>query len=68
MIDLQQVIDRYTPLIDPETIVFLDQAVDKIVAAKRRGGKVFVATGSGPNLHEGVTTLIAELMTKGLVD
>jgi hypothetical protein len=68
MIDPQQVIERYTPLIDPETIVFLDQAVDKIVAAKRRGGKVFVATGSGPNLHEGVTTLIAELMTKGLVD
>jgi len=68
MVDPQQVIERYTPLIDPETRVFLDQAVDKIVAAKRRGGKVFVATGSGPNLHEGVTTLIAELMTKGLVD
>ena len=68
MIDPQQVIERYTPLIDPESIVFLDQAVDKIISAKRRGGKVFVATGSGPNLHEGVTTLIAELMTKGLVD
>ena len=27
-----------------------------------------VATGSGPNLHEGVTTLIAELMTKGVID
>src|ERR1019366_1506731 len=25
-------------------------------------------TGSGPNLHEGVTTLIAELMHKGIVD
>jgi hypothetical protein len=68
MIDLQQVIERYTPLIDPESIAFLDQAVEQIVATKRRGGKVFVATGSGPNLHEGVTTLIAELMTKGLVD
>ncbi len=27
-----------------------------------------VVTGSGPNLHEGVTTLIAELIHKGVVD
>jgi len=27
-----------------------------------------VVTGSGPNLHEGVTTLIAELMHKGVID
>jgi hypothetical protein len=27
-----------------------------------------VITGSGPNLHEGVTTLISELMHKGIVD
>ncbi len=27
-----------------------------------------VITGSGPNIHEGVTTLIAELMRAGLVD
>jgi hypothetical protein len=27
-----------------------------------------VITGSGPNIHEGVTTLIAELIRKGLVD
>ncbi|MCI0492262.1 MAG: hypothetical protein L0Z07_04925, partial [Planctomycetes bacterium] len=32
------------------------------------GGKVVVVTGSGPNIHEGVTTLIAELMRVGLVD
>ena len=44
------------------------EAVDRIVAAKQRGGKVVVITGSGPNLHEGVTTLIAELMRAGLVD
>jgi len=35
---------------------------------KQRGGRVVVATGSGPNLHEGVTTLIAALVTAGLVD
>lgn len=68
MVNLQEIIQRYTLLIEPETVEFLDQAVEKVVSAKRRGGKVFVATGSGPNLHEGVTTLIAELMTKGLVD
>jgi len=29
---------------------------------------VVVVTGSGPNLHEGVTTLIAELINKGVID
>lgn len=43
-------------------------AVDRIVAEKERGGKVVVVAGSGPNLHEGVTTLIAELMRTGIVD
>ena len=46
----------------------LDDAVERVVEAKKRGGKVVVVTGSGPNLHEGVTTLIAELMDKGVVD
>ena len=43
-------------------------AVDRIVDAKKRGGNVVVVTGSGPNIHEGVTTLIAELMRVGVVD
>ena len=64
----QAIIDRYTPLIDAETVALLDQAVAAIVAGKRQGRKVVVATGSGPNLHEGVTTLIAELMNKGIID
>lgn len=46
----------------------LEEAVARIVATKQRGGKVVVVTGSGPNIHEGVTTLIAELMRAGLVD
>ncbi|MDY9921569.1 MAG: hypothetical protein U2P59_07060 [Synergistota bacterium] len=46
----------------------LDSAVSKVVETKKKGGKVAVVTGSGPNLHEGVTTLIAELMAKGIVD
>jgi len=46
----------------------LAQATDRIVTAKRAGGKVAVVTGSGPNLHEGVTTLIAELIRVGVID
>lgn len=43
-------------------------AQDIIVKAKEQGKKVVTAIGSGPNLHEGVTTLIAELMHKGIID
>ena len=46
----------------------LTEATQRIVAAKNAGGKVAVVTGSGPNLHEGVTTLIAELIRVGVVD
>ncbi|MEN8227873.1 MAG: hypothetical protein ABFS38_06930 [Bacteroidota bacterium] len=46
----------------------LDRAIDGIIHAKEKGGKVVVVTGSGPNLHEGVTTLIAELIHKGIID
>src|SRR5580658_907670 len=46
----------------------LEKAVSRIVEAKQRGGRVVVVTGSGPNLHEGVTTQIAELIQHGLVD
>lgn len=46
----------------------LSGAARNIVDAKQRGAKVVVVTGSGPNIHEGVTTLLAELMHKGVVD
>ena len=46
----------------------LKLAVDWIVQAKKSGGRVVAVVGSGPNLHEGVTTLIAELIHKGIVD
>ena len=52
----------------PETKEMLDRAIESIVSAKKKGGKVVVVTGSGPNLHEGVTTLIGELIDKGIVD
>lgn len=46
----------------------IDNSVDAIVNAKKRGKKVIASIGSGPNLHEGVTTLVAELMHKGIID
>lgn len=46
----------------------LDRAISSIVSAKKKAGKVVVVTGSGPNLHEGVTTLIAELIHKRVID
>ncbi len=61
-------IDGYYAMLDEESRRSLDVSVRKIVEAKRNGGKVVVVTGSGPNLHEGVTTLIAELIRKGVVD
>ncbi len=52
----------------PDTKEMLDRAIESIVSAKKKGGKVVVVTGSGPNLHEGVTTLIGELIHKGIID
>ena len=46
----------------------LDRSISSIVLAKKRRGKVVVVTGSGPNIHEGVTTLIAELIHKDIID
>ncbi len=46
----------------------LRSAAREIIAAKEKGGSVVVVTGSGPNIHEGVTTLIAEMMHHGVID
>ncbi|MDY3868860.1 MAG: hypothetical protein SOZ52_05770 [Pyramidobacter sp.] len=53
---------------DEKTQSAIEAAVAKMVEVKKRGGKIVVASGSGPNIHEGVTTLIAELMHKGIID
>ncbi|MBI9093994.1 MAG: hypothetical protein JEY71_03830 [Sphaerochaeta sp.] len=68
MKDYEQLIDTYSNMLGTDSRQFLDKAVEAIVEAKLRGGNVVVATGSGPNLHEGVTTLIAHLMDKGIID
>lgn len=63
-----EAIERYYKDLPLEVSQMLDISVDAIVKAKKAGKKVVVATGSGPNIHEGVTTLIAELIQKGVVD
>ena len=66
-VDLNEVKALRTQL-DPAMLERVDAAAEHVVAAKERGGRVAVVTGSGPNLHEGVTTLIAELMRLGVID
>ncbi|MFH1243206.1 MAG: hypothetical protein V1689_12705 [Pseudomonadota bacterium] len=46
----------------------LNQVIRAIVETKEKGGKVVAVVGSGPNIHEGVTTLISELIHKGIID
>ncbi|HDZ90886.1 MAG TPA: hypothetical protein ENH37_09455 [Deltaproteobacteria bacterium] len=66
-IDQDAIAQMYQAL-KPRTRSRLNKAVKMIVEAKERGQRVVAVVGSGPNLHEGVTTLIAELMHKGLID
>jgi hypothetical protein len=62
------VIEALRGELDEEVVRRIAQASAAIVAAKEEGAAVVVVTGSGPNLHEGVTTLLAELIRKGIVD
>ncbi len=64
----RKIIEQYYKELSPDVKEMVDRSVDSIVTAKNNGGKVVVVTGSGPNLHEGVTTLIAELISKGIID
>ncbi len=63
-----KLIEQFRSSLDERSREALSAAAAKMVEAKKRGGKVMVVTGSGPNIHEGVTTLIAELIRKGLID
>lgn len=64
----KQSIEKMYEALNSQAKGYIDKAIEKIVAAKTEKRKVMVVTGSGPNIHEGVTTLIAELMKKGIVD
>jgi len=64
----RKVIEDIQGSLSQKTREKLRQAIDLIVKTKEKGGKVIAVVGSGPNIHEGVTTLIAELMHKGIID
>ena len=64
----RKTIERLYNELSPSLKAMVDKSVNSIVSVKEKGGKVVVVTGSGPNLHEGVTTLIAELVHKGVID
>ncbi len=52
----------------PKVMSRMRKAVGMIVRTKERGGKVVAVLGSGPNIHEGITTLVAEMIHKKLID
>ncbi len=64
----KKVIDNLYHNLPDETKEMVERTIRSIVDAKKEGGSVVVVTGSGPNLHEGVTTLIAELISKEIID
>ena len=61
-------INKYYQELEQTTKDNLNQAIDKIIEAKKKNGKIMVVTGSGPNIHEGVTVLISELMDKDIIN
>ena len=61
-------LEYFKSTLDERSLQCLNKAVQKIIDVKKNNGKVMVVTGSGPNIHEGVTTLIAELIRVGIID
>ncbi|MBQ7733410.1 MAG: hypothetical protein IJT58_05280 [Synergistaceae bacterium] len=61
-------LEYFKSSLDERSLAGVDSAVRKIIETKKHGGRVMVVTGSGPNIHEGVTTLIAELIRVGIID
>ena len=61
-------LENFKVSLDARSQASAASAIERITEIKKRGGKVMVVTGSGPNIHEGVTTLIAELIRVGIVD
>jgi hypothetical protein len=68
MIEKHDAVEAIRTAMDDESLHAVDELAKNVTRIKERGGKVMVVTGSGPNIHEGVTTLIAELIATGIVD
>ncbi|HPT88288.1 MAG TPA: hypothetical protein PL004_10620 [Bacillota bacterium] len=67
MVNTDKINELYQAL-TPDLQAKIDEIVAKMTEIKKAGKKIVVVTGSGPNIHEGVTTLIAELIHKGIID
>lgn len=63
-----ELLNKVAAELSPEMLERVRTVAKTIAETKQRGGRVVVVTGSGPNVHEGVTTLLAELMRVGIVD
>jgi hypothetical protein len=63
-----RMVDELEAGLDEQTLTRLDAAASTFVKTKNNGGRVVAVVGSGPNIHEGVTTLVAELIRQGLID
>lgn len=61
-------INKYYQELEQASRDNLSQAINKIIEVKKKNGKIMVVTGSGPNIHEGVTVLISELMDKEIIN
>lgn len=64
----EQFVDSLYAGLDASAKARIEEAVEDAAAIKAAGGRIVVVTGSGPNIHEGVTTLVAELVRLGVVD
>ncbi len=61
-------IEEWHQSLSAQTRERVNRVVDELCAVKERGGKIVVVTGSGPNIHEGVTTLLADMIRVGWID
>ena len=66
-INRKYITDLYSKLPN-DTRTMLDKIKSCIVDVKSKGGKIVTVIGSGPNIHEGTTTLIADLIHKEIID
>ncbi|MFH1034282.1 MAG: hypothetical protein V1806_07215 [Pseudomonadota bacterium] len=64
----QAALTRLERTLSPQTRREVARAARLWTEIKEQGGQVVVITGSGPNLHEGVTTMLAACVAAGLVD
>jgi len=62
------IIEEYYRSFSPELQHAVENAAERIIRVKKKGGRVAVHLEGRVNVHEGVTTLVAELMYRGIVD